>query len=292
MQNPQSRIPVIDHIKAIGAKRAAWLVDIWGVMHNGVTPFAGAVAACTAFRNEGGVVLLLSNAPRPGPSVEQQLDRIGVPREAYDGILSSGDASKTLIQNLGPVPVFHLGPTRDLTIYDRFGGRRLESHEPPEVAQAIVCTGLFDDETETPDDYHALLSDFAARGVDMICANPDIKVERGGKLIYCAGALARLYQELGGTVHYAGKPYPPIYVMAKEVLSTYVGRGLESSEILAIGDGVHTDIEGASRAGIDAVFVASRVHVTGGVLGEAVLSELFDGGDFPPPIAAMSELVW
>lgn len=257
-------------------------------MHNGVAPFEGAVAACETFRNKGGVVILVSNAPRPHASVADQLDRIGVSRKAYDQIISSGDTSQKLIRDLGSRPVFHLGPSRDLSLYDGFQGERTsETH-----AEAIICTGLFDDETETPEDYTQLLSFFAGRGLEMICVNPDLRVERGGKLVYCAGALAKVYRQMGGVVHYAGKPYPPIYAMARASLEDRLGRAIDSNEILAIGDGIHTDIEGAGNAGIETVFVASRVHVTSDTLDGASLSKLFDKEPFPPPIAAMTELVW
>lgn len=281
-------IEIVEHIAPVAGTRAAWLVDIWGVMHNGVRPFAGAVAACKTFRAQGGVVILVSNAPRPHQSVAQQLDRIGVARDAYDLIISSGDASKKLIQDLGAKPVFHLGPSRDLTLYDGFQGQRTSEAE----AEAIVCTGLFDDETETPEDYTELLTHFAGRRLEMICVNPDLQVERGGKLVYCAGALAKAYERMGGLVQYAGKPYPPIYAMARQALDDKLSRVVELHEICAIGDGVHTDIEGAGLAGIDAVFVASRVHVTSDTLSSAEVSSLFAGKPFPAPIAAMAELVW
>lgn len=281
-------IEIIQHIAPVAGTRAAWFVDIWGVMHNGAVPFERAVTACQTFHKQGGVVILVSNSPRPNHGVAEQLDAIGVSRDAYDLIVSSGDASKKLIHDLGPRPVFHLGPARDLSIYAGFKGTRTSEQE----AEAIVCTGLFDDETETPEDYTALLTHLAGRGLPMICVNPDVRVERGGKLIYCAGALANAYSQMGGRVHFAGKPYPPIYAMAMAVLSEKLGRNVSPRDVLAIGDGVHTDIEGAGRAGIDAVFVASRVHVTATRLDGAALAELFDGQDFPAPIAAMTDLVW
>lgn len=282
-------IPIVEHIAPIGAERRAWLVDIWGVMHNGVAPFTGAVEACQTFRRQGGLIVLVSNAPRPHHSVAEQLDRIGVPRDAYDAIVSSGDASKKLIHDLGPVPVYHLGPSRDLTLYDGFQGTR--TSEPAE-AKAVVCTGLFDDETETPADYHQLLTDFAGRGLEMVCVNPDVQVERGGQLVYCAGALAQAFERMGGTVHYSGKPYLPIYTMTVELIGAKLGQPIGLSQMLAIGDGVHTDIAGAARAGIDAVFVASRVHVGNGRLDDNALAQLFPRNAPVAPIAAMTELRW
>lgn len=288
MTPPTGPIPIIPHIAPLAASRAAWLVDIWGVMHNGVAPFQSAVQACQTFRARGGVVLLLSNAPRPGESVQGQLDRIGVARDAYDGIVSSGDVAQKHVTRLGEAKVYHLGPERDLSLYEKFRGSRVA----PDDAEVIVCTGLFDDETETPETYRALLTTLAQRQLPMICANPDLKVERGGKVIYCAGALAALYAELGGDVTYAGKPHPPIYQQAKSTLAALSAAPIGAQDILAIGDGVHTDIEGAAGAGIDAVFVASKVHVSKGALTQGTLQELFVNAAFKPPIAAMTALVW
>lgn len=283
-----SAIPVISSIELVGSNRAAWLVDIWGVMHNGVAPFAAAVAACQRFRSMGGHVLLLSNAPRPAPSVVAQLKHIGVPVDVWDDILTSGDAVRILIADLGARPVLHLGPERDLALYAGLGTTLVGDAER---AEAISCTGLFNDEAEGPDDYRSLLEACAGRGLPMICANPDLKVERGNRIVYCAGALAQLYAELGGSVSYAGKPHLPIYHQAFERLAQLAGRPLAAPDVLAIGDGVHTDIMGACHAGVDAVFIASGVHVTGGLINEAHLDEIFPSPAVRP-IAAMQELAW
>ncbi len=283
-------ISIIASIAALAGSRKAWLVDIWGVMHNGVTPFAAAAHACTRFREGGGTVLLLSNAPRPAPSVMAQLDRIGVPRESYDGILTSGDAARQLICEavVEGRKIGHLGPERDRPL--------LEGIDAPivalEAAEIVVCTGLFDDETETPESYAAMLSMLHANGADMICANPDLTVERGGQIVYCAGALAQAFEARGGNVAYAGKPYPPVYRLAMQALETLRGGALDKSSVLAIGDGVHTDIAGAAAAGIDSVYIASGVHLGSGVrLDAASVETLFR--DAPGrPIAAMTHLAW
>lgn len=285
-----TQIPLVSSIGPLVQGRRALLVDIWGVMHNGVRPFLPAADACRRFREAGGTVLLLSNAPRPATSVVQQLDRIGVPREAYDGILTSGDASREMIRRAADQgrTLGHLGPERDLGL---FAGIALKL-VPLEDAQTAVCTGLFDDETETPETYAGLLADLAQRGVEMICANPDITVERGGHIVYCAGALAKAYEELGGTVAYAGKPRLPVYALAFEELARLRGAGVEPAEILAIGDGVKTDIAGAAAAGVDSVYVASGVHLgPGGTLDDGALTRLF-AGMARPPIAAMTALAW
>ena len=279
-------IPIIDSIAALAEGRDVWLTDIWGVMHNGVAPFASACDACTRFRLAGGTVLLLSNAPRPAASVAAQLDRIGVPRFAWDSIVTSGDAARTLLSVYAGKPVFPLGPERDLPLYDGLD----VTLGSAEDAVAVSCTGLFDDEIETPDDYAGMLAGFAARNLPMVCANPDLTVERGDKIVYCAGALAAAYEALGGTVTYAGKPQVPIYDMALAHIEALKSKPVSRERVLAIGDGIRTDIAGAARAGIDSVFIASGVHVEGGGLTDAGLVKLFPGD--VRPIAAMGVLAW
>ena len=281
-------IPIIDSIAGFCGGTTAWLVDIWGVIHNGVAPFEAAVATCEAFRARGGTVVLLSNAPRPAASVAAQLDKIGVRRSAWDGIISSGDATRALLSETARAPLFHLGPERDLPIYEGldvvFGD--------DVTARQVVCTGLFDDETETPADYMPLLTRFLAHGCPMICANPDLTVERGGKLVYCAGAIAAAYQELGGPVTYAGKPYGPIYDMALQWVAAHRGEAIDKATVLAIGDGVRTDILGAARAGIASVYIASGVSMpAGGALDGSTLAVMFADPNIQP-IAAMRELNW
>jgi len=287
-------IPIIETIKDLGGRYSAWLVDIWGVMHNGRRAFPDAVAATKAFRAQGGVVVLLSNSPRPSPSVQEQLRHLGVPDEAYDATVTSGDLTRHELAKHAGATVYHLGPERDRPIFHglpiKLGG--------PEQAELIVCSGLFDDEIETPDDYAEQLSRLAARKLPMICANPDHVVERGDQLVYCAGALASLYERAGGSVIYAGKPYAPIYLLALETIGRLAGRDVPRSEVLAIGDGVNTDIAGAAGVGIDSVFVASGVHVpanSGGDAGKDALdashlAELFAHAG--RPLAAMPALVW
>lgn len=285
-----ARLPIAieAHISPLARDYRAWLVDIWGVMHNGVVPFADAVAACATFRAQGGTVVLLSNAPRPAASVAEQLDKIGVGRSAWDGIVSSGDATRSLLKQMPRAPLFHLGPDRDLPIYDG-----LELQLADEVtARAVVCTGLFDDETETPDDYMPLLTRFLTHACPMICANPDLTVERGGKLVYCAGAIAAKYEEMGGGVTYAGKPHLPIYDMALSWIAQWRGEPIEKDKLLAIGDGVRTDILGAARADIDSVYIASSVNMpAGAAFDAATLTALFDNPTVQP-IAAMDGLRW
>jgi HAD superfamily hydrolase (TIGR01459 family) len=288
-------IPVIASIKDLGSRYRAWLVDIWGVMHNGHRAFAPAVEATQAFREQGGMVVFLSNSPRPSPGVQEQLTRLGVPPSCYDATVTSGDLTRHELGKHAHPRVFHLGPERDLPIFAGLDVTLVSKDK----AELIVCSGLFDDETETPDDYVPMLKELAARKLPMICANPDHLVERGDKLVYCAGALAAIYETLGGSVVYAGKPHAPIYELALETIAGHAGRVVTKDEILAVGDGVHTDIAGAAGFGIDAVFVASGLHVpanSGGEAGaealdRAHLSELF-GQAKRRPLAAMRALDW
>jgi len=264
----------------------AWLCDVWGVMHNGIEAFASAVEACRRFRDRGGTVLLLSNAPRPASAVAVQIDRYGVPRDAYDGILTSGDLTRKLIGERAHLRLFHLGPERDKPLFDgldlKFVG--------PENADLVICSGLLNDDVETPADYTSMLEPLARRGVPMICANPDLNVERGSRIVYCAGSLAAEYERLGGSVTYAGKPHRPIYDMAFEKLAELRGEPVARERVLAVGDGLRTDIRGAANAGIDSVFIASAIHVTG-ELDAVTVEQLFSGCE-TRPVAALPALAW
>lgn len=284
--SPAAHIPLITSIRPCAETATAWLVDIWGVMHNGVRPFPLACDACERFRQQGGIVLLLSNSPRPRDGVAQQLDRIGVPRASWDLIVSSGDIARTMIERYAGRPVLHLGPVRDLAIFEGLSVERVGADR----ADVIVCTGLFDDECETPADYAETLAACAKRHLPMICANPDIEVERDGRIVFCAGALARAYENVGGKVDYAGKPYLPIYERAFAMLQTMRPGAGERSQLLAIGDGVRTDIAGAAAAGVRSIFVTSGLHVAGG-LDAGSLEALFSAST-ARPIAAMTKLAW
>ncbi len=248
-----------------------WLSDIWGVVHNGVAAYPHAVDALQNFRRQGGRVVLITNAPRPRASVIEQLARLQVPTDAYDAIVTSGDVTRALVAKLGGKVIYQLGPEKDLGIYAGASVRLGEAHE----AEAVVCTGLLDNSTETPENYRDLLMDFQRRKIEMICANPDLVVEYGDRILYCAGSLAKLYEELGGKVVYAGKPYPPIYEMALGEAAS-LGGPINRAKVLAIGDGVRTDIAGAHRFGIPSVFIPSAVDAGAGrALDAGLLDELF-----------------
>ncbi|TYR32001.1 TIGR01459 family HAD-type hydrolase [Mesorhizobium microcysteis] len=246
---------LIDGLDRVVDGYAAILCDVWGVVHNGVSVFPQAVSALRAARDRGCAVVLITNSPRPRQGVIEQLEIIGVPRDAWDGIVTSGDVTRDLIR-AGSRRVFHLGPDRDLMIYDGLDVELVEEFE----AHAIVCTGLFDDETETPEDYAEMLQRLRARNLPFICANPDIVVERGDRLIWCAGALARDYAQLGGRTEIAGKPHRPIYEASLKVAAETLGRDLSRSEVLAIGDGMFTDVKGAADFGLDVLYVSGGIH--------------------------------
>ncbi len=189
----------------------AILCDIWGVLHNGLTSFAEASRCLASFRHRGGVVVLLTNAPRPSAIIAHQLLKLGVLPDAFDAIVTSGDVTIRLIEERIDDPVLHIGPARDLGLFqavEEATGRR-PALVPLEDARYALCTGLRDDVKETPEDYDAELRALAAGSMTFVCANPDIIIHRGDALVFCAGALARRYEDLGGSVIYAGKPYPP-----------------------------------------------------------------------------------
>jgi HAD superfamily hydrolase (TIGR01459 family) len=264
------------------------LSDIWGVVHNGIEAFPEACEALHRFRDQGGAVILITNAPRPADSVQRQLHHLGVADETYDAIVSSGDLTRHYVADRGSQKVFWVGPERDNSIY-----RGLDPVLAPlEQADYIVCTGLFDDETETADDYRAMMMQAQIRKLPLVCANPDIVVERGDRLVYCAGAIAELYRELGGEVIFYGKPHRPIYERAMELAAERLGRTTPLDRVLAIGDSVRTDLAGARDFGVDCLFVTRGIHAEDfeGVdqLEPAAVKELFGH----PPRALMRELRW
>src|SRR5271163_683880 len=264
------------------------LSDIWGVVHNGLEAFPEACEALHTFRRQGGTVILITNAPRPADSVQRQLRKLGISDDAYDAIVSSGDLTRHYVADHPGRKLFWLGPERDYSIY-----RGLTPVLAPlEDADYIVCTGLLDDETETAEDYRAMLLQARERGLTLICANPDIVVERGDRLIYCAGAVAELYRELGGNVIFYGKPHRPIYERAIQLATKHGGHEIKLNRVLAIGDSVRTDLAGAHGFGIDCLFVTRGIHSDEfeGIdqLDPASIRELFGH----PPRALMRELRW
>jgi HAD superfamily hydrolase (TIGR01459 family) len=268
------RPPFISHFAPLASAYDVLLCDVWGVVHNGVVATPESCDALMRVRSQGGTVILITNAPRPGNVVMEFIDRLKVPREAYDGIVSSGDVTRAEMAQRAGKRLFHIGPPRDLPMFE---GLDLQMASV-ESADYVVCSGLFDDTKETPQDYQALIEIMHARGLLMICANPDIVVERGTDLVYCAGAVADLYAAAGGNVLYAGKPYRPIYERALEIAGVVRGQPVDHRRVLAIGDSVRTDLKGAVAFGIDCLFVTAGIH-----------AEELGGRDSPDP-AAISDI--
>lgn len=281
----------LDHFSSLAPSYDVVLSDVWGVVHNGVAALPEAGEALSRFRDAGGTVVLISNAPRPGRNVVHLLDEFGVIREAYDGIVTSGDVTTTVIAGRPGQTVFHLGPDRDRPMYAKLDVR----FAPVESADYVVCSGLFNDEAETAEDYRELLVRMRARNLFMVCANPDIVVERGDRLVACAGAIADLYRDMGGDVLYAGKPYRPIYDQALAAAEAVRGAATPLERVLAIGDSVRTDVTGAASLGVDCLFLTAGIHAEelGGrdTPDPAVVQQIFAGAGVMPK-AVMQRLVW
>lgn len=257
---------VIASLADLRGRYDAVLCDLWGCLHDGIAVFPAARAALQGFRAGGGKVILLTNAPRPRSSVLAQLVGMGLPENAFDDIVTSGDAAQfaLLTGEDWRRPAF-IGAEKDLPFFTDFAGdlaalvkgRPAARIVPMESASGIVCTGLRDDASETPEDYRAELLLGQALGLPMLCANPDIVVDRGDQRLYCAGALAAEYEKLGGRVLYFGKPHPPIYDLARRRLAAL---GLdEDARVLCIGDGIATDVQGGIAEGMDTLFLTGGI---------------------------------
>ncbi len=279
-------------LSALADRYDVLLCDVWGVIHNGVRSFPEACRALVEWRAHHGPVILISNAPRPSSDVVAQLDSLGVPREAWSAFVTSGDATRTLLAQRAPGPVWTVGPDRDAPLYDGLG----LDFAGADKAAFISVSGLHDDENEGPEDYRDRLAQAAERGLTLICANPDRVVQRGSRLIYCGGALADLYEGLGGQVLMAGKPYGPIYDLALAEAEALKGGPVDRSRVLCIGDGVITDVKGAQDQNLACLFIAKGIH------GEAAIGA--DGRLDPAKVEgllsvegvgathAMGDLVW
>jgi len=272
----------------------AILCDVWGVLIDGLRCFPSAAAALRAFRRQGGRVALMTNASRPSAEVARQLDGLGVPRDCWDAIVSAGElALREIVARRGQA-CFHLGPPHDKGLFD--AAARLLGAPPRlaglEDADYVVCTGLVDDRRDEPEDYDDRLRAMLGRRLTMLCANPDVVVEVGDRRLYCAGALARRYEQMGGRVLTFGKPQSAIYDAARAALDAR----RRSVRALAIGDGAETDLAGAGRAGIDCLFVTEGVHReeirdAAGALDPEALERLFLRAK-ARPVAMACELVW
>lgn len=289
-------------LSSIAGQYDVILCDIWGVVHNGRAHYAKACAALSAFRAQGGTVILVTNAPRPYPPILEQLARLGAPSSAYDAIVTSGDVTLSFIVARGEAPLYHIGPERDLAFFDilqdRFG------INPPRVdlesASYVLCTGLFHDEHETPEDYRASFETMLRRKLDFISANPDLVVHVGDHELYCAGALAQSYEQMGGRVYQAGKPFAPIYERALKLAAEKRGADINPQRILAIGDAMRTDIRGAHDQKFQSIFISQGIHRAQlhpksnaqlGPMDEEAFSELTQSAGIAP-IYVMPELSW
>lgn len=276
------------------------LCDVWGVVHNGTIAFERATAALQRFRAGGGKVILITNSPNPSRFVAAQLDRLGVSREVYDAIVSSGDVTASLVAARADAGMYHLGPPEETALFDEIYaiGGKLPRIVPLKQAQFVLCTGLVDPFHETLDDYDAILASMRASNLELICANPDIAVEDGGQLFYCAGAIAARYAAAGGKVIQAGKPYAPIYDRACALAGGSYNQTTDRSHVLVIGDTMDTDIVGANNQGFDSLFVTSGIHRNelhgedqDAALDDAAFRQFVEAAEFVPT-AAIPELVW
>jgi HAD superfamily hydrolase (TIGR01459 family) len=279
---------IADRFRTVAPRYDVVLCDIWGVVHDGVTAFAEACDALARFRRDGGTVILVTNAPRPSEWVARQLDRLRVPADAYDGVASSGDVTRAEVAARGGA-VYHIGPERDLSIFHGLDMR----FTTVDAADYVVCSGLFDDEKETPEDYRAVIETMRRRKLFMVCANPDLVVKRGDTLLYCAGSIADLYRSSGGEVLYAGKPHRPIYDAALAAAAKARGVPALPRRTLAIGDSLRTDITGAAALGIDGAFVIAGIHAEelGSEERAGALAGMFASAGITPK-TVMERLVW
>ena len=249
--------PLVSGLSVLAADHDALICDVWGVLHNGLAAHPAACEALVDYRRGGGRVVLLTNAPRPSGPIHAQLAALGVPRAAYDDLVTSGDVTRETLMARPERSIAHVGPERDLPIYEGLPHRLVADAE----ADIVVCSGLVDDLTETPEDYRDRLAALAARRLPMLCANPDMIVERGDQKVWCAGALAKVYSDtFGGAVTLIGKPHPPVYAEVRRRIERLLDRPVDDRRLLAIGDGLPTDIRGAVEQGIDVLFVTGGIH--------------------------------
>ncbi len=284
--------PIISNAGSLLENYDVLFCDVWGVVHDGIRAYAGATDALIRFRERGGTVILLTNAPVPRPRVEAMLEARHVPPSTYDGIVSSGGIALAHMAEIGYRAVHYIGPReRDAAFFAEAKARDV----PLQEAEALVCTGLVDDVNETVEDYRPLLESARARNLPFVCANPDLVVEVAGRLYLCAGALADVYAGLGGNVYWAGKPHATAYETATSAAATLRGAEVAREKILVIGDAVRTDIAGGARAGLDALFIAGGIHrddtMTNGAIESEKLARLFPP-EAPRAIAAMGHLAW
>ena len=284
--------PILDTLGDLLDAYDVLLCDIWGVLHDGNRAFPAANEALTRFRQKGGTVVLVTNAPSPAAALAHVLDSKHVVRTAWDAILSSGDLGLAHIRAQGYGRVHRIGPAlRDGSFFSTLA----LPDAAIEDADAVACTGLVDDRRETPQDYIGLLERARARNLPFVCVNPDLAVHVGDDLLPCAGAIAALYENMGGTVFWAGKPHPVAYGAARQIAEDKRGGAVRTDRILGIGDSVRTDLAAARNAGVDALFITSGIHrdelMVDGAIGSDNLARLFER-EAPTAVAVASALRW
>ncbi|HEY8163317.1 MAG TPA: TIGR01459 family HAD-type hydrolase [Methylocystis sp.] len=291
-------VPEISGLRELAGRYDALLCDVWGVLIDGKKHFPRAADALRRFRGQGGSVVLITNASRPDAEVRRQLLGLGLPEDAFDDLVSAGELTLREIVARKGQACYHLGPPRDNGLFDE-AARRLGAPVAkvgPEQADYVVCTGLFAEREEIPQDYDQRLAALKARDLTMLCANPDIVVAIGDDIVYCAGALAERYAAMGGEVVMFGKPHPPIYAAALERLTRLRGAPIDKGRVFAMGDGALTDLAGAGGAGLDCVFVTDGVHAgelrpDGGEVDPAALERLTALAG-ARPVALAREVFW
>lgn len=284
--------PILTHARDLFSRYDVVFCDVWGVVHDGLKAFPAACEALALFREGGGTVVLVSNAPVPQEQVARMLVSRSVPDGTYDAIVSSGDIALEHVREAGYGAVYCIGPRdRDSALFDKLPARKVGFAE----ADAIVCSGLEDDRNETAESYRGVLEQALARRMPFVCANPDLVVDVGGTLYLCAGAIADLYAHMGGPVFWAGKPHANAYGTALDAAQRLRGGRVAADRILGIGDALRTDLKAAQGAGVDGLFIASGIHrhdaMTGQEIDPGKLRELFAGSGISA-IAAMAYLKW
>lgn len=291
------RVPLADGISAFVHNYDAVVIDLWGVIHDGIKLYPGVTGCLQHLADQRIPYAMLSNAPRRAAAIAHGMDHMGLPASLYPHIMSSGEATwrglkerrEAWFDGVGD-RCFHIGPERDANLFDETS---LEKVDTVNDANFILNTGPWED-GETIEDYEHQLVAGALSGLKMICANPDLEVIRGGRRIICAGALAQRYEELGGDVLYYGKPYPPIYDSCLHLIGDP-----EPSRVLAIGDSLRTDIAGAAGMGMDSILVLGGIHgeslASGGSrerreVETNIAAACAQEGHFP--IAAIAEFSW
>jgi HAD superfamily hydrolase (TIGR01459 family) len=284
-------LKLLEGLHRVAADYDAVLCDVWGVIHDGRRAFADACEALRQFRRTRGPVVLITNAPVPKARVTRLFPKLGVLEDCYDDVVSSGDATRNELKRLAPGPVYRIEYMEDRGLYE---GLPLQFSDDPTVAKVISCTSLREFPDGTPEPYREELKRLAAHGLPMVCANPDIQFRHGDTLVWSAGSLARIYEEEGGQVIRPGKPDPPIYSLAMERVAAIARQGVAPSRTLCIGDGPATDVLGATRQGMDALFIGGGIHGHAMSGGEGFLESAAKvlGADGVEAKYAMPELKW